>query len=198
MKRIMLMAFLAGPLWLVAGCGEGPEPDTSQDKNVVVVIETSKGTIKAELFAEKAPITVENFLKYVDDKFYDNTTFHRVIADFMIQGGGWELELEGKGLREKHGLRSPIKNESSNRLKNKRGTLAMARTDVPNSAASEFFINVKDNDFLDRAKAKDGVGYAVFGKVIDGMGVVESIENVSTSSGNRPVKDVIIKSIRRG
>ena len=190
MKRYFPLAILLG---LASGCGDGQEPDTSKDKNVVVIIDTSRGKIKAELFAEKAPVTVENFLRYVDDKFYDGTIFHRVIADFMIQGGGME---PGAGLREKRGMRAPITNEASNRLTNKRGTLAMARTDRPNSATSQFFINVKDNPFLDRAKAKDGVGYAVFGKVIDGMDVVDIIQNVTTEN-EVPLKDVMIKSIRR-
>ena len=153
--------------------------DSSQDKNVVVIIDTSKGKIKAELFADKAPITVKNFLQYVDDKHYDGTIFHRVISTFMIQGGGML-----PGLKEKE-TRRPIKNESGNGLHNKRGTLAMARTSVADSATSQFFINVKDNDFLDRAKAQDGVGYAVFGKVIEGMDVVDAIKDVRTGTRRR-------------
>jgi cyclophilin family peptidyl-prolyl cis-trans isomerase len=158
-------------------------------------METSAGTIKIELFEKKAPITVANFLKYVDDKFYDGTIFHRVIPNFMIQGGGFV-----PGMKEKQ-TREAIKNESDNGLKNERGTLAMARTPRPDSATAQFFINLKYNDFLDRAKARDKVGYAVFGKVIEGMDVVDKIAKVETAdrSGheNVPTQDVIIKSVRR-
>ena len=157
----------------------------------MVIIDTSKGRIKAELFAEKAPITVKNFLQYVDDKFYDGTIFHRVIPNFMIQGGGML-----PGGREKE-TRAPIKNEGGNGLTNKRGTLAMARTNVPDSASSQFFINVKDNDFLDRANARDRVGYAVFGRVLEGMEVVDAIKVVPTGPNDVPIEDVVIKSIRR-
>ena len=160
-----------------------------------VLIETSQGTIKAELDGDKAPITVANFLAYVDDKFYDDTVFHRVIPDFMIQGGGFET-----GLRQKT-TKAAIKNESSNGLSNQRGTLAMARTNVPDSATAQFFINLKDNTFLDRAKAQDGVGYCVFGKVTEGMDVVDKIKAVPTGRRgmheNVPAQDVVIKSVRR-
>jgi cyclophilin family peptidyl-prolyl cis-trans isomerase len=130
----------------------------------------------------------------VDDKFYDGTVFHRVISNFMIQGGGFE-----PGMKEKKS-KDPIKNESFNGLPNKRGTIAMARTGVPDSATAQFFINVKDNDFLDKANARDRVGYAVFGKVIEGMDVVDKIREVETANAggheNVPVQDVIIKSVR--
>jgi cyclophilin family peptidyl-prolyl cis-trans isomerase len=160
-----------------------------------VLMTTSLGDVTLELDGDKAPVTVANFLQYVDDKHYDNTVFHRVIADFMIQGGGFE-----PGMRQKK-TRAPIKNESANGLSNKRGTVAMARTSVPDSASSQFFINVKDNDFLDKAKSHDGVGYAVFGKVVEGMDVVDKIRAVPT--GNRggyenvPTQDVVITSVRR-
>jgi cyclophilin family peptidyl-prolyl cis-trans isomerase len=167
---------------------------TARAANPVVLIETSMGNIKVELFEDKAPITVKNFLQYVEDKHYDGTIFHRVIPKFMIQGGGME-----PGLKEKK-TRDPIKNESSNGLSNARGTLAMARTPQPNSATSQFFINVVDNTFLDKAKAGDGVGYCVFGRVIDGMDVVDKIKAVETGNvgphGDVPKKDVVIKSIR--
>jgi peptidyl-prolyl cis-trans isomerase B (cyclophilin B) len=163
--------------------------------NPVVVIETSQGTIKVELYEKEAPTTVKNFLGYVDDKYYDGTLFHRVISNFMIQGGGFE-----SGMKEKK-AKDPIKNESDNGLSNKRYTIAMAREDKPDTAASEFFINVKDNEFLDKAKAKDKVGYCVFGKVIEGMDVVDKIKDVKTKSvkgyDDVPVEDVLIKSIRR-
>ncbi|MCI0639107.1 MAG: peptidyl-prolyl cis-trans isomerase [Gemmataceae bacterium] len=161
----------------------------------MVVMDTSHGKITIELFADKAPITAKNFLQYVDDKFYDGTIFHRVIADFMIQGGGME-----PGLKEKK-TRATIKNESTNGLSNERGTIAMARTPAPDSASSQFFINVVHNKGLDRANAKDKVGYAVFGKVLDGMDVVDKIRRVDTSNqgghGDVPVQDIVIRSVRR-
>src|SRR6266436_3724154 len=162
MKRVLFLAALSGVL---AGCGA-----ETADKNPVVVMETSLGTIKIELDAAKAPITVKNFLSYVDDKFYDGTIFHRVISNFMIQGGGFE-----PGMRQKP-TKGQIKNESSNGLKNARGTVAMARTNVPDSATSQFFINLKDNTFLNKEEAQDNVGYCVFGKVIDGQDVVDKIK----------------------
>jgi peptidyl-prolyl cis-trans isomerase B (cyclophilin B) len=169
-----------------------------QGPNPIVLLQTNKGDIKIELFQDKAPISTANFLHYVDTKFYDGTIFHRVIADFMIQGGGFT-----PGLLSEKKTDAPIRNESYNGLKNERGTLAMARTGDPNSATSQFFINVKDNPALDRPKsggAKE-VGYAVFGKVIDGMDVVEKIRAVDThrSGGHDdvPVDDVVIISARR-
>jgi cyclophilin family peptidyl-prolyl cis-trans isomerase len=160
-----------------------------------VVMETSQGTVKIELDPVKAPITVKNFLAYVDDKFYDGTIFHRVISNFMIQGGGFQPGMKQKATKP------TIKNESSNGLSNACGTLAMARTSVPDSASSQFFINVKDNTFLDKAQAQDGVGYAVFGKVIEGMDVVDKIKAVKTGTkgghGDVPLVDVVINSIRR-
>jgi len=161
----------------------------------IVLVATSLGTIKLELYPDKAPLTVANFLGYVDEEFYDGTVFHRVIANFMIQGGGME-----PGMRQKK-TRATIKNESANGLLNKRGTVAMARTSVPDSASSQFFINVTDNSFLDKAQAGDRVGYCVFGKVIAGMDVVDKIKAVKTTtkggSGDVPVTDVVIASVRR-
>jgi cyclophilin family peptidyl-prolyl cis-trans isomerase len=156
-------------------------------------METSMGTIKMELYQDKAPITVDNFLKYVDDKHYDGTIFHRVISGFMVQGGGM-----GPDMQEKRG-RPPIKNEAYNGLANNRGTLAMARTGTPDSATAQFFINVVDNDFLNRANAKDKVGYAVFGRVTEGMDAVDKIRYVRTTGepDNVPLYPVMIKSIRR-
>ena len=189
MKPIGLLLALALVFSLSACSGpSGPNP--------VVVIETSMGTIKAELYQDKAPITVKNFLQYVDDKFYDGTIFHRVIPDFMIQGGGFE-----PGMKNEKDAGLSIKNESYNGLYNDRGTLAMARTSDPHSATAQFFINVKRNDFLNRDRAKDGYGYAVFGKVIEGMNVVDKIRYVRTDTirgqEDVPVEDVVIKSIRR-
>ncbi len=189
-------------LCALTACDGGPKKTAEKktedvpDTTTVVIMETSKGTIKIELYDSKAPITVKNFLKYVDEKHYDGTIFHRVIADFMIQGGGFL-----PGLREKGAKFPPIKNESFNGLENFRGTVAMARTPHPDSATDQFFINVKDNNMLDRAQAGDRVGYAVFGRVVQGMDVVDAIRVVRTADagghGDVPVEDVIIKSIRR-
>ena len=178
MKRFLLTLALLAALQAKASAA-----------NPVVVIETSMGNIKVELNEEKAPITVKNFVSYVDDKFYDGTIFHRVIPTFMIQGGGMQ-----PGMKEKQ-TKAPIKNESGNGLSNERGTIAMARTNVLDSATSQFFINVADNRRLDGAK------YCVFGKVIEGMDVVDKIRMVQTRSvgghDDVPVEDVVIKSVRR-
>lgn len=161
-----------------------------------VVIDTSMGKIEVELDGEKAPISTENFLKYVDKKFYDGTIFHRVIKDFMIQGGGM-----GADMAEKKSL-PPIKNEAGNGLQNTRGTIAMARTNVVDSATSQFFINTVDNGFLNHRDETDrGFGYAVFGKVTSGMDTVDKIRAVATGSkngmGDVPNTPVVINSIRR-
>lgn len=157
-----------------------------------VKLVTSQGEIVLELNRSAAPTTVDNFLAYVKDGFYDNTIFHRVIAGFMIQGGGFDVNMQRKATRP------PISNEADNGLSNQSGTIAMARTSNPHSASAQFFINVKDNDFLNhRAKTTKGWGYCVFGKVISGMNVVRSIENVPTTSrsGMRdvPASPVVIK-----
>jgi cyclophilin family peptidyl-prolyl cis-trans isomerase len=182
MSRIGLLAATLGVLTAA--------PASAQDKNPVVVMETSMGSIKIELFPTKAPTTVKNFLQYVDDKHFDGTIFHRVISNFMIQGGGMNESGQEKKTRD------PIKNESDNGLSNKRGTIAMARTSKADSATAQFYINVKDNTFLDRANAKDGVGYCVFGQVIDGMDVVDKIRQVQTNASDRPLENVVIKSVR--
>jgi cyclophilin family peptidyl-prolyl cis-trans isomerase len=164
--------------------------------NPALVIETSHGAIEVELFQEKAPKTVENFLKYVDAKFYDGTIFHRVISNFMIQGGGFDSNMSQKKTRE------PINNEANNGLRNEVGTLAMARTGDPHSATAQFFINVADNSFLNHtAQTAAGWGYAVFGKVTSGMHVVNRIKTVKTGilhgHADVPMDTVLIKSIRR-
>jgi peptidyl-prolyl cis-trans isomerase A (cyclophilin A) len=162
--------------------------------NPLVVMETNMGTIEIELNQEKAPLSVNNFLSYVDSKFYDNTIFHRVINGFMIQGGGFE-----EGMKEKK-TKTPIKNEGKNGLKNDTGTIAMARTGDPDSATSQFFINVNNNDSLNYPQP-DGHGYAVFGKVTSGMHVVERIKAVKKGNlaghGDVPMDLVLIKSVRR-
>ena len=149
-----------------------------------VLLETSKGVITLELDSKAAPKSVENFLGYVRDGFYDGTIFHRVIKGFMIQGGGFTEDMKQKSTH------APIANEADNGLQNKRGTVAMARTMDPHSATAQFFINTVDNTFLDhKGKTANGWGYCVFGKVVEGMNVVDAIESVSTTSkaGQRDV-----------
>ena len=165
--------------------------------NPVVIIDTNFGKIEVQLDEKKAPVTVKNFLTYVDARFYDDTLFHRVIDNFMIQGGGFL-----KGMKEKVNKKASITNEADNGLKNEVGTIAMARTSAPHSATAQFFINVSDNDFLNhKSKTDETWGYAVFGKVTSGMHVVNRIKKVKTGNiaghGNVPMDEVIIKSIRR-
>jgi cyclophilin family peptidyl-prolyl cis-trans isomerase len=149
-----------------------------------VVLATSLGDITLELDRAKAPVTTENFLSYVTSGHYDGTVFHRVIPDFMIQGGGFSEEMRQKPTA------APIVNEADNGLKNRRGTVAMARTSEPHSASAQFFINLKDNSFLDHtAKTEQGWGYAVFGKVVEGMDVVDRIATVKTGA-HGPHRDV--------
>lgn len=159
----------------------------------VVILDTSYGVIKVELFEDQAPITVKNYLQYVDDKHYDGTIFHRVIDGFMIQGGGYTPGLDEKKTRE------PIKNESTNGLKNLRGTIAMARLNDPDTATAQFYINVVDNENLDRGGGRPG--YCVFGRVIDGMEVVDKIRKVTTTKAKGqealPIEDIVIKTARR-
>ena len=163
--------------------------------NPVVEMVTSLGTVKIELYADKAPKTVENFLQYTKDRFYDGTVFHRVIPGFMVQGGGFTADMEQKKTRE------PIGNEAQNGLKNETGTLAMARTSNPHSATAQFFVNVANNDFLNfTGPTQQGYGYCVFGRVTEGMDVVNKI--VATPTGNRgghqnvPLKPILIQSMR--
>jgi peptidyl-prolyl cis-trans isomerase A (cyclophilin A) len=187
LARAATLGLLLGSIFLVAGPSAAAE--TPGGKKPVVVISTSLGDITVELDAEKAPKTVANFLAYVDEGFYNDTIFHRVIKDFMVQGGG--MTADGKQKPTK----APIKNEADNGLKNNVGTLAMARTSVVDSATAQFFINTKDNDFLNHG-GRD-FGYAVFGKVTSGMDVVRKIEAVKTRAGDAPVEPVLIKSIKR-
>jgi peptidyl-prolyl cis-trans isomerase B (cyclophilin B) len=162
-----------------------------------VVVETDQGNIEIELEDEKAPKSVANFLKYVDDKHYEGTLFHRVIPGFMAQGGGYDASFEKKPTRD------PVENEGDNGLKNTRGTVAMARTSDPHSATAQFFVNVKDNGFLDHTgKNSTGWGYAVFGKVTSGMDVVDKIVGVPTGARgpfakDAPLENVAIKSVTR-
>lgn len=190
MRTMWAMVFGAVGV-LVAAAGSA----SAEGGNPVVLMKTSMGDVKIELDKGKAPVTVENFLVYVNDKFYDGTVFHRVIPAFMIQGGGFDKDMTQKKTK------APIKNEAGNGLKNLNGTIAMARTGDPNSATAQFFINTKDNAFLDhKSDTPQGMGYAVFGKVVDGMDVVKKIEQVQTTTRapyeNIPVTPVIIESIR--
>lgn len=164
---------------------------------VKVLMETSLGNVTLELDADKAPKTVENFLRYVDEGFYNGTIFHRVIYDFMVQGGGFTPDFKKKKTH------APIRNEADNGLKNAKGTIAMARTSDPHSATAQFFINHKNNRFLDfTSKDFKGWGYTVFGKVVSGMDVIDKIAEQPTSVRgpalqNAPSKNIIIKSIKR-
>ncbi len=219
MKRLLTTLLAILPL-LCCSCasedkGTGkekpPQPAAPGGPNPVVEIKTSMGTIKVELFADKSPLTVANFLRYVDEKHYDGTIFHRVIKDFMIQGGGFKPALTGatspaQMKANEKPTHDPVANEAlRNGLSNKRGTLAMARTQDPDSATSQFFINVGDNDGSVKYNLNPqpgSVGYCVFGKVIEGMDVVDEVRAVPTKQLFRgvtdvPVKTVLIESIRR-
>lgn len=166
-----------------------------KEKNPLVLMTTSLGEVRMEIFADKGPITAKNFLDYVGEKFYDGLIFHRVIPGFMIQGGGFDKDMRQKATK------AQIKNEATNGLKNESGSLAMARTNIVDSATAQFFINVKDNDFLNHQNTSaQGFGYAVFGRVIEGMDVVRKIETVKTGNHGMhqdvPADPVLIHSIR--
>ena len=181
MRRFLLAGFALLTLTL-AGAALAANPKVN--------LQTNKGLIVIELYPDQAPQSVANFLAYVDAGFYDGTIFHRVIPDFMIQGGGFTADLEKKATRD------PIPNEADNGLKNERGTLAMARTNDPNSATAQFFINHKDNAFLDHSgKNPRGWGYAVFGRVTDGMSVVDAIATTPTGAKGMFPKDVPLETI---
>jgi peptidyl-prolyl cis-trans isomerase A (cyclophilin A) len=206
LRKLMLAGFLC--LFVVSLVGaqdaKTPTPEKQQAPaaapakgKVVVLIETSMGNIKAELYPEKAPKSVENFLKYTKDTYFKDTIFHRVIPGFVIQGGGFT-----KDMTQKTPTYPPIPLESQNGLKNARGTLAMARTSQPNSATCQFFINLKDNQALDYKSDVTGAnGYAVFGKVIEGLDVVDKIAGVATATSgmfqNVPVEPVLIKDVKQ-
>lgn len=179
MKRLFTLLGLSALTIVPTGAGAA---DTQAPR---VRLQTSLGAIVVELDRAKAPNTVENFLGYVRDGHYDGTVFHRVIENFMIQGGGFTAEYQQKPTRK------PVANEADNGLKNKRGTLAMARTSDPDSATAQFFINVVDNEFLDyRAPTQQGWGYAVFGRVLEGMDVVDEIKQLPTGPGGPFRNDV--------
>jgi len=191
MLYVCLASFAFFGLFLMSAVDAG----AAADDKPVVVLETTAGTITIELDHAKAPITVENFLKYVDSGFYDNLIFHRVMKGFMIQGGGMDDKMREKDTNP------PIKNEASNGLKNERGTIAMARTSNPNSATAQFFINHADNSRNLGPGGVDAYGYAVFGKVTDGMDVVDKIANMATGTraghGDVPLQPIYIKSAKR-
>ena len=180
---------------VAAAAEPAPAPEQAKETDMVL-IKTTLGDIKVKLAADKAPLTVANFLAYADAKHYDGTIFHRVIDGFMIQGGGFDANMRQKPTN------APIKNEAANGLRNKRGTLAMARTMVVDSATSQFFINVKDNGFLDfRSPDPQGFGYCVFGEVVEGMDVVDKIKGVRTTTkagmADVPLETVEILSVTR-
>ena len=174
---------------------ETEEHQTQETENAQVILHTNHGAITVELFADKAPQSVENFLQYARDGHYDGTLFHRVIENFMIQGGGFDTDFQQKATR------APIQNEADNGLENARGTLAMARTNDPHSATAQFFINVTDNAFLNHRSTASGQtwGYAVFGQVTDGMDVVDAIRQVPTGRQgfhqDVPIEPVIIERV---
>lgn len=179
-KRVWAASAVAVVLWTAVVAGSAAagieQRESEQD---MVIFRTSHGDITLELFAEEAPVTVENFLQYVDEGFYDGTIFHRVIPGFVIQGGGMDADMRTRETRD------PIRNEADNGLKNERGTLSMARTQDINSATSQFFINLDDNAFLDHG-VRD-FGYAVFARVVEGMDVVDAIAGIPTRhQGGRP------------
>lgn len=196
-----LIALIAASFNSVVAAEEKPKEDLrivtikpEIENHPRVVLKTTKGNIVIELFRDEAPISTENFLKYVQDGTYDNTIFHRVIKGFMVQGGGFTKAMTQKTSR------APIKNEATNGLKNTRGTVAMARTNDPDSASNQFFINLVDNAFLDQRSTKPAeYGYAVFGKVVEGMDVVDSIARVPTVTkgpyGDVPVEPIEITKV---
>jgi cyclophilin family peptidyl-prolyl cis-trans isomerase len=195
MRSLLRLFSTAASLALLAGTVFLPLSAQGQD-NPVVIMETNKGTIKIELWADKAPISAANFLRYTDAEFYDGLIFHRVIEGFMIQGGGFNEDMVQQSPFES------IKNEASAELANNRGTLAMARTNVIDSATSQFFINLVDNEFLNhKDETSRGFGYAVFGEVIEGMEVVDAIATVSTERArghqNVPKEAIKMISVRR-
>ena len=190
MKTTLVSTLIILSLLILAGSA------IAEDINPKVVLDTSKGKIVLELYPDYAPETVKNFLNYVDAKFYDGMIFHRVIPNFMIQGGGFTTDMKRKTTQ------APIKNEADKGLKNERGTISMARTGDPHSATAQFFINSKNNDFLNyRSKTQQGWGYAAFGKVIEGMKTVDAISAVKTKTlgGSRdvPAEPVVIQSAKR-
>ncbi len=196
MKFQSYITLVAISLVLISCAMAGNTMAEKKQVNPMVYVKTNMGSFTIELYEKEAPLTVKNFLHYVDNKFYDDTIFHRVMPNFVIQGGGFTPDMIQKAVAP------PIKNEAGNGLKNMKYTLSMARTPAVDSATSQFFINVKDNPNLDhRDNTQAGFGYAVFGKVVDGTEVIDKIKTVKTTTkgahNDVPVKPVIIESIRR-
>jgi peptidyl-prolyl cis-trans isomerase A (cyclophilin A) len=192
MLKRTLRALACGILLACAGIAGAAETSA---KNPIVLMQTNLGAIKLELFAQKAPLSVKNFLDYAASGFYDGTVFHRVIPNFMIQGGGFTADMKQKKTN------APIKNEADNALKNLRGTVAMARTMIVDSATAQFFVNTIDNGFLDHTdKTTKGYGYAVFGRVVEGMDVVDKIARVRTGVRSNfsdvPLTPVVVESMK--
>ena len=192
MKRYLYLTIV---ILFVAASANAAGPKAADSQQVEII--TSRGKIVLQLYPDKAPDTVQNFLIYIDAKYYDGTIFHRVIPNFMIQGGGFTA-----GMQRKPSDRPPIKNEADNGLKNDRGTIAMARTGDPHSATSQFFINTVNNDFLNfKRKDRQGWGYAVFGRVVEGMPVVDAVSRAPTGSKGPyrdvPLETIYIRSVRR-
>jgi cyclophilin family peptidyl-prolyl cis-trans isomerase len=182
-EKLLVTVVLATAVFFLIAHAHADKNEAAEGQPMVL-LETTLGTIKIELWADKTPVTVENFLRYVDGGFYDGTIFHRVIKGFMIQGGGFSSDMKEKKTE------SPIENEASPQLKNDRGTISMARTNEIHSATSQFFINLVDNDFLNqRDKSPKGYGYAAFGEVVEGMDVVDKIGEVRTVT-RAPYRDV--------
>jgi peptidyl-prolyl cis-trans isomerase A (cyclophilin A) len=195
LKRVIIAVIVMVAFACTVYAADAPKPAKPAGKNPVVLIQTNMGNIKLELFEKEAPISVKNFLAYVNSGFFTGTIFHRVIPNFMIQGGGFTTDFKEKPTN------APIKNEAGNGLKNERGTLAMARTFIIDSASAQFFINLKNNDFLNHSSnSMQGFGYAVFGKVVEGMDVVDKIAAVPTGMhgdfSDVPKKEVIINSMK--
>jgi cyclophilin family peptidyl-prolyl cis-trans isomerase len=199
LTAIALLLVLALPGWAQESttptAPEGVPTETVPDAEPLeVTMKTSMGDVVLELYPDKAPLTVANFVDYATTDFYDGTVFHRIVPGFVIQGGGFTPELNKKKTK------SPIVNEAQNGLSNERGTIAMARTQYPNTATSQFFINLKDNEMLDfKAEQQGGYGYAVFGRVVEGMEVVDAIASVPTTTKGRyqnvPVEPVVIEDV---
>lgn len=190
MKITIFSALLLAAMPFTAAAQDDSAPNPFEQELPTVVLHTSKGPITLELFADQAPISVENFLEYARSGHYDGTIFHRVIGNFMIQGGGYDAEMNQRPVRD------PIQNEADNGLSNARGTVAMARTGMPDSATAQFFINVVDNPALDHRGPQSGRtwGYAVFGRVTEGMDVVDEIRNVETANRG-PMADVPVETV---
>ncbi|NCO19716.1 MAG: peptidyl-prolyl cis-trans isomerase [Gammaproteobacteria bacterium] len=191
----LLLAAVSIATSFITSAQEATAPNPFEQQLPTVILHTSKGPITLELFSDQAPISVENFLEYARSGHYDGTIFHRVIGNFMIQGGGFDAEMQQRPVRD------PIQNEADNGLSNARGTVAMARTGMPNSATAQFFINVVDNPALDHRGTQSGRtwGYAVFGRVTEGMDVVDEIRQVATDNrgpmADVPVEPVVIERV---